>query len=231
MAVFNIMDQNQNKPTDINVTVIQSMEYFFTTIPSNILQSLMTEIEEVKSLNFPNECNASNNLVGAIDKQFHLYKNKDILEKFFNESLSQINKQYFNIKTNNQYILNSPKDLPNYFYWVNFQSKGEHNPAHMHDGTLSFVIWIKIPYDLENEKKYHSKYSDYGVERKISRFSFVVPRFYPNTCSLVSEHDIFVDHTYEGKCILFPSYYTHLVTPFYTSDDYRISLSGNLRQI
>ena len=33
---------------------------------------------------------------------------------------------------------------------------------------------------------------------------------------------------YEGTGFFFPSYSTHGVNPFYTSDDYRITISGNL---
>ena len=38
-----------------------------------------------------------------------------------------------------------------------------------------------------------------------------------------------VDKTYEGTIVMFPSEMLHAVYPFYTSDDYRISVSGNLR--
>ena len=37
-----------------------------------------------------------------------------------------------------------------------------------------------------------------------------------------------VDNEYEGKIMMFPSSLVHCVYPFYTSDDYRISLSGNI---
>ena len=37
-----------------------------------------------------------------------------------------------------------------------------------------------------------------------------------------------VDKSYEGTLIMFPSALNHTVHPFYTSDDYRISISGNL---
>ena len=35
--------------------------------------------------------------------------------------------------------------------WVNFQKKYDFNPIHNHTGTLSFVIWMKIPYTQEDE--------------------------------------------------------------------------------
>ena len=36
-----------------------------------------------------------------------------------------------------------------------------------------------------------------------------------------------VDKSFEGKILMFPSYVQHQVFPFYTSDDYRITISGN----
>ena len=36
------------------------------------------------------------------------------------------------------------------------------------------------------------------------------------------------DHHWEQVIILFPSITQHCVYPFYTSDDYRITVSGNL---
>ena len=36
-----------------------------------------------------------------------------------------------------------------------------------------------------------------------------------------------VDKSFAGKILMFPSYILHEVFPFYTSDDYRITISGN----
>ena len=42
------------------------------------------------------------------------------------------------------------------------------------------------------------------------------------------DHIVFnVDKSFEGKILMFPSYMQHQVFPFYTSDDYRITISGN----
>ncbi|BCU96073.1 MAG: hypothetical protein CM15mV11_1480 [Caudoviricetes sp.] len=37
-----------------------------------------------------------------------------------------------------------------------------------------------------------------------------------------------LDKNYEWKMVLFPSRMYHGVNPFYTSDEYRVSISGNL---
>ena len=38
-----------------------------------------------------------------------------------------------------------------------------------------------------------------------------------------------VDKSFEGKMVMFGAKHLHEVYPFYTSDDYRITISGNLR--
>ena len=38
-----------------------------------------------------------------------------------------------------------------------------------------------------------------------------------------------VDKTFEGKMIIFPSWLNHSVSPFYSTDDVRISVAGNIR--
>jgi hypothetical protein len=106
--------------------------------------------------------------------------------------------------------------------WVNFQQKGEYNPLHSHSGTLSFVIWVKIPYDLENEKNLPNIIRSNTASGPA--FTFVHSGF----SEQVSVYNIPIDKSYEGKMIIFPSWLQHMVSPFYTSNDFRISVSGNL---
>ena len=37
-----------------------------------------------------------------------------------------------------------------------------------------------------------------------------------------------VDKTFEGKMLMFDASQMHYVSPFYTSNDYRITVSGNI---
>jgi hypothetical protein len=107
--------------------------------------------------------------------------------------------------------------------WVNFQRKYEFNPVHDHTESWSFVIWMKIPYSMENEKNNNSvKYSNNPVA---GAFSFL----YTNCLGEISTHIIPADITYEGTLLVFPARLKHCVYPFYTSDEYRISVSGNFK--
>ena len=99
--------------------------------------------------------------------------------------------------------------------WINIQRKNQFLPMHHHDGVLSYSIWIKIPYNLDEELKGSS-------------FSSLFEFNYINNLGQLTQHKLNVDKSWEGKMIVFPSIINHLVYPFRTVDDNRISVSGNL---
>ena len=104
--------------------------------------------------------------------------------------------------------------------WVNLQRKHEFNPPHTHDGQLSFVIWVNIPYDLDEELEYFPDTRD----RRTSKFEFMYQTILGTTCSV----GLPISKEWEGKICMFPANLTHSVNPFYTSDGIRISVAGNL---
>ena len=38
-------------------------------------------------------------------------------------------------------------------WWVNYQNQGEYNPLHDHTGVYSFAMWLKIPFEWEEQNK------------------------------------------------------------------------------
>ena len=107
-------------------------------------------------------------------------------------------------------------------FWVNYQKKYEFNPIHDHSGVYSFVVWLKIPTssDEENENPI-AKESNSPLR---SKFSFD----YSDTLGNHKRWDYHLDPTYEGRMVFFPSGLRHQVTPFYNSDETRVSVSGNI---
>ena len=131
------------------------------------------------------------------------------------------NNKYPNyLKDYNVLFNDAPLGLDN--YWINFQKKYEFNPPHSHSGVFSFVIWLKIPYDLQEELDY---FGDVNQGSKTSMFNFL----YTDGLGKIKTYNVHVDKNFEGKICMFPSNMLHYVNPFYTSDDYRISLSGNIK--
>lgn len=111
--------------------------------------------------------------------------------------------------------------------WTNYMRKGDYNPVHNHSGDLAvFVIWITIPYDIQEELKYN-KLKNPNKEPTNSCFEFIY------TCydGKMRTTTIDVDKTMEGVITMFPSSMYHTVYPFFTSDEERISIAGNVRRI
>ena len=102
--------------------------------------------------------------------------------------------------------------------WINYGKKYDFNPIHNHTGAFSFVLWVKIPYKFEDEKKV------YPLARgQAGTFEFI----HPNANNAGGLGQSVID-TVEWDLILFPSSLGHTVYPFYTSDEERISIAGNL---
>ena len=120
------------------------------------------------------------------------------------------------------------EDRPLYLHtlWVNYMKKHEFNPPHNHSGVMSFIVFVKIPYDLkEEEKHFPMNTKKKNLSSHTSKLAFLNIRVNGS----LSVETINVDKSYEGKMFMFPSAQMHEVFPFYTSDDYRITVSGNLR--
>lgn len=182
-------------------------------------------IKRIYKNNFENTRSIKSNLAGHIDHSYVLDDCHDYTNKLFN-SLSQVYFEtwpgyheivYRTIIHNNKNIDLCLTDL-----WVNFQGKNQVNPIHSHTGVFSFVIWVEIPYDIEEENKLSQiSNSNYLVG---ANFQF----FYLSSMGQIIDHNIPVDKTFEKKGCFFPSCLNHQVLPFYTSNNYRISVSGNI---
>jgi len=105
--------------------------------------------------------------------------------------------------------------------WINFQKKHEFNPLHDHTGIFSFIIFMQIPYKLEEEFKVYADVNG----KHTSCLSFA----YTDTNGSVVSKTCSVDESYLYKMLIFPAKLTHQVYPFYTSDEERITVSGNIK--
>jgi hypothetical protein len=86
---------------------------------------------------------------------------------------------------------------------------------------MSFVIWIKVPYDIETEKR------NAPGSRSNSNFPGHFEFSYCNILGNITHKQIPADKSYENYICMFPAKMVHCVYPFFTSDDYRITISGN----
>lgn len=187
------------------------------------LKPIKDEVEEI-SKNFSSSPEFNHALAGHINKEFRLNKSHKYLEvlaiklayawkKAHNSTEGMADRRAIDMNTDNLYLQSS---------WVNFQIKHEYNPLHRHDGEFVFVIWLNVPYTMEDESKVFPKVrgNSNGNGHFVFRYTDVSGRIIP--------YSIATDKNYMNKMILFPSELMHEVHPFYTSDGFRISVSGNL---
>tara|TARA_R100000152_G_C6771013_1_gene197400 strand:+ start:719 stop:1378 length:660 start_codon:yes stop_codon:yes gene_type:complete len=102
--------------------------------------------------------------------------------------------------------------------WLNSMGKGNYQPLHNHAGLFSFVVYLNIPYTLDEEHKLNN-----GIESSKNKngcTEFVDPFTHNNII-------IPVENKMEQHIAIFPSWVTHLVYPF-KSDVRRITVSGNI---
>ena len=109
--------------------------------------------------------------------------------------------------------------------WVNFQRQYEFQPIHDHRGIFSFIIFYEIPYLMKDELE--ASPGKRASTRKAGHLSF----HYTNYIGKIRGLDIPADKTWQKRIILFPATLMHSVYPFFSTDKYRITISGNLAPI
>ena len=191
--------------------------YLFGQIPINLYKEIDTEIQELLDTNFNGAETFADRLAGALEHEYLLWKSHVAMEEFINSVAGE----YFK---NSMWFDPIGKKLNLDRYWCNFQKKNEYNPIHTHSGHLSFVIWHKIPYDAAEEAIAPNRRQING--NPLDLFQFVYPDAHAK--GGVNNHNLQIDKSFEGMFALFSNDLSHVVYPFYTSDDWRISLSGNL---
>mgnify|MGYP003116735301 FL=1 len=190
--------------------------YVLTDVPKDILNILDTCINE-KGLKPIND-----ELAGNLKHEYSIPKGKAAVSPFLMRLIIEHQKKYPDFFKQAHSTLNYKHcEIELFNLWVNFQKKYEFNPMHVHDGLYSFVIWHKIPYKIDEEK---ARLKMKEIDKRAGMFAFL----FTGLDGKIHSEALPVDNSWEGKCALFPAKLNHLVYPFYTSDDYRISISGNL---
>ena len=175
---------------------------------------IMEEVDFIQN-NFDQAAPMNQQLVGHIENEYRMLKTHKHIESL-TVPLAHSWYQAFNRK------FEEKKELFLIGSWVNFQKKHEFNPLHNHDGEFSFVIYCKIPYTMEEEQ---AATSFVAKDKNVSgHFSFQ----YIDVLGSIVPWTIPTDKSFERKIILFPAQMMHSVHPFYSSDEYRISVAGNL---
>ena len=108
--------------------------------------------------------------------------------------------------------------------WVNYQKQHEFNPPHSHASYYSFVVFMKIP--THWQEQHALPMSEGSATPCASDFTFLLPY----QSEGIRSHRIKLSPEYEGRMLLFPSWLTHQVYPFYGTEEERITVSGNIER-
>jgi|TARA_R110002153_G_scaffold11805_7_gene45270 hypothetical protein len=175
----------------------------------------------------------SDELVGDVLVNFHRSVNEQIKFHTLPNSRSAIERtvlqlielheqRYNYLSRMYNFTTTIPANIPAYEFervWVNFQRPGGFVPLHQHSGLYSFVIWCDIPYTLSNQS------NEFSDDHRVGTFEFV----YTDCLGKLSSHVLPADKTWEGRIAVFPAELHHQVYPFYDSNDFRVTISGNLK--
>jgi hypothetical protein len=191
-------------------------------LPVNLFNKLKEEINLSKG-----KIGVQDKLIGNIKEEWDLTKSIPIFNSYI---LSLINKHESHLnflsKEKDKFISEQKTPFLNLTHlWVNFQKKYEFNPIHTHRGLFSFIIFVQIPYDINQELKE-------GPGHLSNKNVTSCLQFYAtDTLGRPYIETVCVDKSYEGGIYFFNALTNHCVYPFFTSDDYRITVSGNIKWI
>ena len=207
---------------EINIASPNNVGWVQSKLDKIHIDYLWKIIEEgkKKNLSFKGE------LAGHVSNSFEI---TDTNDWFFKNVLYELITAFYNSNGDkhpknesdfrNNYIIRLEK------FWANYQYKHEFNPPHNHSGLYAFVIWMKIPYTSEEQKKLKFLDGVKDISKKAGEFEFLYTNLLGDIASTVPYP---MNPELEGTIVLFPAQFMHCVYPFYNCDKPRISLSGNV---
>ena len=104
-------------------------------------------------------------------------------------------------------------------FWCRVSKDGDYQSIHDHQGIFTFVVWLKIPFEGEEERMVQA-----GFRPEASDFVLC----YPDTCGQYQKRSWVLGKGAEGKMLFFPSDLNHIVYPHYTTTEYRVALAGDI---
>lgn len=204
----------------INFLKFPNLGVLKSVLTDEDLAPIRAEVQEIQD-NFLSATPHNKMLVGNIRKEYRLTKCQEYLNNLIIHHIREYDNEYEFVGRSR--ILTNDVPLTMTDPWVNFMSKHEFNPVHNHTGLLSFVLWLQIPYKIEDEIAISPGVN--SLNPLAGQFSF----HFSNILGQLNSWHIPADQSWENTLLLFPAELSHSVNPFYSSDDYRISVAGNVK--
>lgn len=193
--------------------------YLTASLPKETLILLSRRIDKIIR-DSSQEIDYSSKLVANIKQSYDISDSKNLLEPHILELIKEYDRVYPGY-TISKDCVSMATPIGIHDIWVNFQKPGEVNPNHCHPGIFSFVIWMHIPYSLEEQQEGLPGAPVNGL------FEFT----YTQVTGTINHIALPSDKNWQGTCCLFPSPMQHCVYPFKSknSNDLRITVAGNVR--
>jgi len=174
--------------------------------PESVIKKINLEVDRiVKQKKLIKKYDYSKNLVGQVKQEIQppsVFIKKNIY-KYVNSSIKEYVKKSTEKLTKKVKIIN---------FWIVRQYAHEYNPVHYHDGHVSGVGYLKLPRQLNKDKK---KLKTNGS------IDFI------NGSKMFLNNSVFNHNPKVGDVILFPNYLMHTAYPFSVEGERR-SFSFNV---
>jgi hypothetical protein len=204
-----------------NYIQFPNIGYLEALLQESELEPIKKEVQQLLYNHKKTPSNYSATTAAQIQEVFEITETKKQLENILHPYIHEYSQKCAYLESVKVLMENRPLVLEN--CWVNFQKKYEFNPVHYHEGVLSFVIWIDIPFNQQIED-FYAPGNNSNVPCS-GHFNF----YYTNSMGEIYPYSIISDDTKQNTLLLFPAALRHSVYPFYSSDEYRVSISGNFK--
>ena len=104
-------------------------------------------------------------------------------------------------------------------FWCRASTVGDYQSLHHHESVLSFVVWMNIPFNSRIERNIQP-----GFRPSAGDFAL----YYTDSIGQVQEMTWHISKECNGQMIVFPSAWKHAVWPHFSTEDYRISIAGDV---
>ena len=183
---------------------------------SRLLPSIVKEISRLGlTVRGKEEYNHSNYLAGLFTDEW-LFKEED--RKWIQEALVPWFDEYFRQHAQS---IGEPYEKTSYDMkeaWINYQKANDFNPLHEHTGTLSYVLYLNVPEEIQHEQ--------YNWKNRGHKPGSIIFRYGESRHPMLS--NIMSYMPTKADFFIFPAWLEHMVIPFKTPDVERVSVSGNI---
>ncbi len=104
-------------------------------------------------------------------------------------------------------------------FWCRASTRHDYQSLHDHKGIFTFVIWMKIPVNSKLERADQGGFRPEAGEVCLT---------YIDTLGTIQKMNFSLCPKCNGQMILFPSEMNHVVWPHHSTDEWRISVAGDI---